>query len=129
MRRTFILFVAAMLSLLTAAPATAGCWRCPASECCEEAVQGATGKDVCRNDRICVGESCSCNDCWTSGSSCAGTAEPECDSPFNVCEQHQTFLIVPHGESVDFTHLKRRAAEGTGGSVPPRSERVCRSIA
>lgn len=99
--------------LLGAASASAGCWKCDAdSGCCVEEVRGQYGRSFCSAIQMCLGEGgCSCSNCSTDGSLCAGTAEPKCDNVNGICEQQRTDLedsapeVVPNGATIDLRWL------------------------
>jgi len=75
------------------------CYSC-VDDCCVEAWEGSSGKEICTNDYFCFAGNCSCNDCLKAGASCDGSAAPPCENPKGVCEEHQIFLMVPNGTAV-----------------------------
>lgn len=127
--RKLVLVGALCSSVLLGPAAGAGCWSCSTrTDCCMEATRNSFGKDICRHDQLHVGGSISCNDCWASGSSCAGTAEPECDKPLGTCEEHQTFLIVPHGQTIDLSMLTQPPVAEPSGIMTTNHRGVCSSV-
>ena len=128
MRKLWILGVLCS-SILLAPAGEAGCWSCSTTtDCCVEAARETFGKDLCRHDQLHVGDSVSCNDCWASGSSCAGTGEPECDKPLGTCEEHQTFLIVPHGQMIDLSMLTQPPVAEPSGIVATNARGLCSAV-
>lgn len=95
------------LGLVMIAPsAVAGCWTCDVNDCCKEAPQNTTGYGQCSNNVICLsGYGCACYSCQQSGNLCAGTGPAQCDNPNGICEEHQGFSTVPHGEELNLHML------------------------
>lgn len=109
MKLRWVVFAGCTLMLLTfASSASAGCWKCDG--CCESEVRGQIGSGACTAIQACV-NACACTHCRVSGSSCPGTAEPECDNSNGICEQHQTRRdealprVVPNGDPIDLQWL------------------------
>lgn len=103
MRAALSMLTAVALSLMVAMP-TFACSVCRDS-CCKDAFEGTYGYGVCMNSQACIGGSCACFNCSTSGSLCEGTAVRECNNPNGACEEHKGFLVVPHGDPLDFETL------------------------
>lgn len=102
--RTIALAALCTILAISPSPVLAGCYACGGDDCCQDAAKGSFGKDICTHRVLFVGSGESCHDCFTSGSSCAGTAEPECDNALGICEQHRT-LFVPNGEPTELRLL------------------------
>lgn len=77
---------------------------------------------------------CGCINCKKSGNLCAGTAEPECDAKFGVCEQHQTRRheevprVVPNGESIDLRWLLDPPVSSLGDSLTRSGSAACATV-
>lgn len=102
MRIVGIALAVLCMGLAIAAPAAGdGCYKCNIlTECCEEAATGSFGKDTCQHNVLFFNGTDTCHDCVASGASCAGTTEPECDSPLGICEMQRS-LLVPNGETIE----------------------------
>lgn len=125
------IFALAALSIgLTLLPATsdAGCYSCGSDGCCQDAPKDSSGRDICRHTVLFVGSGESCHDCTKDGSYCLGTAQPECDSPLNVCEQHRTLLVVPHGQTIDLRLMTRPPVLPKTESPTPDSAIACAAV-
>lgn len=114
--------------MLLPATSHAGCYSCGTDECCKEASRNSSGKDICRHSVLFVGSGQSCHDCLTSGSYCVGTAEPECDNTFDICEEHRTMLVVPHGQTIDLLLMTRPPVLQERESATPAGAIACAAV-
>lgn len=121
--RTVAGFVGLFTTFLLGPFAAADCWICDAeTDCCVEAPKDTTGTDLCRHDQLHVGGSISCSDCWAGGgTSCEGTGESACDKELPTCEEHQSFLVVPHGQPIDLSLLTRPPVATPSGTAADQS--------
>lgn len=103
--RPGIVLLGVFCTLLASPPLLAGCWACGADDCCKKAEEDSWGRDTCLYEGLCIGNSCTCSDCWTHGTACEGTAPKTCDKPFDTCEEHQTLLLVPNGDPIGLLML------------------------
>lgn len=98
MKQSIVVF--ALTCAWLAPAAGADCYAC-VNQCCEEAAEGTSGKEVCTNDYFCFAGVCDCNDCITQGTTCEGTGSSSCDNPNGICEEHQSSFTVPNGSPID----------------------------
>lgn len=105
-----IVMLSCLCLSMFSSPAIAGCWACGADHCCKEAEEDSWGRDTCLYEGLCIGNQCTCSDCWTHGTACEGTAPKTCDKPFDTREEHQTLLLVPNGEPIDLLMLTQPPA-------------------
>lgn len=122
MRKLLVVLGVLALGLLIA-PEVLACHKCDG--CCEDATEGEFGREMCSHIEQCWNGICSCYMCDTSGNSCEGSGNGDCDSPFG-CEEHQGFRLVPNGESVEPGLLTNPPVLAPMDKALPESAESCR---
>lgn len=124
--RKLLVVLAALACGLLIGPEILACHKCE-NECCVDATEGEFGRAFCTNFDECWSGFCWCHSCDTSGNSCEGSGEGECDNPFG-CEEHRAFRVVPNGESVDPALLTNPPVLAPMDRATPVAAGSCRGI-
>lgn len=127
MRKLIVVLGLAIVGLVLAPSALAGCWSCGSDGCCTEAAKGTTGNSRCLDGTQCL-IICACCCCQVAGNGCVGTAPSDCDSPFGACEEHQSFQVVPNGEAIELPWLAEPPVLEPAAALPTSGAVACSAV-